>query len=348
MPPIMVLDLGAVSDLVQVTPEYSNAVLAVILPRFADVAKRLNLPVPQPITRANIAGIHFLPLLNKTFRDPSVSIMLKDGWAFSYRRGYVDLVANSRAYSDLQDPDKIPLYYGEVKITKDEAVQMARDSLKKLGIPLEDVFAEQEPRVTLPVKIDTNIVPHYEIEWIDPRADNLHSVDIHINANTKQIERIYLLNKNLEQPPRKVNVVPPAAPLNWPSVNPEYARQLIPMMFKVIDEYAQKLSLPIPRPLTTNNVTLVEIHDNGGWPHAEITLINGWRFIYRHTMVNGYYASDNLFSENLKIHIKDFEGKWNLTTNQAIDIVRQAMAKLNYPTKTMFTWISCQMSMPPQ
>jgi hypothetical protein len=121
--------------------------------------------------------------------------------------------------------------------------------------------------------------------------------------------------------------------MEWPSVNPEYARRLIPMMFKAIDQYAQKLSLPISLPLTTNNVARVEIHNNEGWPHAEIELTNGWRFIYRHTMVNGYYAPDNLFaSDKRKIRISEFEGRWNLTTNQAVEIVRQAIKKLNYAT----------------
>lgn len=328
----MVLDLGATNDLVQVTPEYSNAVMSVVLPRLSDAAKKLNLPVPQPITYADIAGIHFLPFLTKTFRNPDVSILLKNDWAFSYAQGYVHSISYGRSYALLQDPDKIPLYYGKVKMTKDEAVQFARDTLKKLGISLEDVFAEQEPRVTPPVHIGTNTVPHYQIEWIDPRADNLHTVDIHINAETKQIERIYLFSRNLEQPPPKLNVIPPPAPLEWPSVNPEYARQLIPMMFKAIDEYAEKLSLPSPRPLTTNNVARVEIHDNEGWPHAEIWTTNGWKFIYRHTMVCGYYAPDIFLSgDNPKIHIKDFEGQWNLTTNQAIEIVRQALKKLDYP-----------------
>ncbi len=119
-------------------------------------------------------------------------------------------------------------------------------------------------------------------------------------------------------------------------MNPDYAWKLIPIMFTAVDEYAKKLSLPIPYPLTTNNVAKVEAHNNDGWPHCEITLTNGWRFIYRHTMVNGYYAPDNFFaSDNRKIHIKDFDGKWNLTTNQAIEIVRQALNKLGYPTNSI-------------
>jgi hypothetical protein len=325
----MVLDLGQTSHYIKITPEYSNAVLKAVLPCFSEAAKKLDLPVPKPMRGVDIARIHILP-----FREVAASIMLKDGWAFTYQFGRVSLIANSHAYSDLQNPDEIPLYYGKIKMTKVEAVRFARDSLKKLGISLKDAFAEQEPRVTMPVKIGTNTVPHYEIEWLDPRS-GFHCVDIHINGATKQIERLSLFGKNLERLQPKLNVIPTPKP-DWPAVNPEYAWKLIPIMFKAIDKYAQKLALPIPRPLTTNNVARVEIHNNEGWPHAEIWTTNGWRFIYRHTMVNGYYAPNNFFaSDDRKIHIKEFEGEWNLTTNQAIEIVRQALKRLDYPTNNI-------------
>ena len=329
----MILDLGTVSNLIQVTAQYSNAVMVAVLPYFSDVAKKLDLPVPQPITQADVAKVHFLPFLATASRDTSVSIMLKDGWAFTYQFGYVHLIANAHGYPSLQDPDQISRYYGEVKMSPDEAVQFARGALKKLGVPLEDVFAEQEPQITLPVKIGTNTVPHYEIKWLNPQGGD--SVDIHLNGNTKQFERIYLLNKNLKHP-LKTDVVPPPA-LSWRTpVNPEYASRLIPMMFRAIEDYAQKLSLPVPRSLTTNNVAKVTIDDNGGWPHCEIELTNGWRFIYRHAMINGHYAPDNFCnSDQRPIHVKEFEGKWNLTTNQAIELVKKTLAKLNYPTNNI-------------
>jgi hypothetical protein len=332
----MVVDLGSVNSLIQVTPEYSNAAVAAILPCFSDVAERLDLPVPKPITRADVAQIHFLPFLNKTFRNPSVSIMLKNGWAFTYRSGYVQMFADSHAYSALQNPDEIPRYFGEVKITRADAVRFARESLKRLNIPLEDVFADQEPKVTLPEKLGTNTIPQYEVEWLDPRGEQ-DAVDIHINGSTKRIERMYLLTRNLERSTPIINVAPISAPLDWPPTNPEYARQLIPMMFKAIDSYAHKLSLAIPYPLTTNNVARIRISDNGGWPDCDVNLTNGWRFVYRHTMVNGYYSPNVLLTDihSRAIHTKDFEGKWNLGTNQAIELVKTTLAKLNLPTNNI-------------
>lgn len=329
----MILDLGATSRFIRVTADYSNAVLAAVLPIFSDAAKKLDLPVPQPITQTDIAGFHVLP-----FREPTASLLLKNGWVFNFGFGYVQDFSSPNSYLNLQDPEKIPNYYGEVKMSRADAIHLAREILLRLNIPLEDVFAEQEPRVTSPEKIETNTVARYRIEWLDPRSGK-PAVDIELSSETKQVERVLLRAKSLERPAPFIGVVPPPGRGRFDSnipgggrVNPEYASRLIPIMFKAIDEYGQKLSLPIPQPLNTSNVARVEIRDNGGWPHCEITLTNGWRFIYRNSMVNGHYAPDNFFSSDRPIHVRDFTGDWNLSQDKAVEIVKSAMAKLNYPT----------------
>lgn len=350
----MILDLGTVSHYVKITPEYSNAVLMAVLPCFSDVARKLNLPVPQPITQADIDQFHVLP-----FREMTASVLLKNGCIFDFHFGFVNFYISPQSQSYRRPTSKnIPKETHQRIITKNQAVQMARDAIKKLGISSEDVFAEQKPRVMIEQR-NTNTTPCYRVQWLDPRGfgqiigeDNPETkndglvtapaVDVEINAETKEVEEIHLaLLESLRRSPPKIDVVPLPGRATYFSVpehqvNPVYARQLLPIMFHAIDEYGQKLSLPIPHPLTTNNVAKIVVYDNGGWPHCEIELTNGWRFIYRHTMVNGYYAPDNFFdSDNRVIHIKEFEGKWSLTTNQAIEVVRQAMTKLNYPTNNV-------------
>lgn len=265
-------------------------------------------------------------------------ISITGNWAFQFTQGHFDMIQGPYSFfPSYPHPAELPIYYGEVRITRAEAVELARQAIRKLGIPLEAVFAEQEPRVTEPFKIGTNTVPHFRIEWLHPLGFGQAppSVDININGNTKRVERIHFsTNKNLERPPPKVAVVPPSAPASsWPPANPEYARRLVPIAFRAIDEYGRVLSLPIPRPLTTNHVARFRLTDNGGWPHCEIELTNGWRFIYRNSMVNGHYAPDNLFnSDNRPILIKEFAGKFNLTEQQAIELVRQTIRQFNYPT----------------
>lgn len=331
----MILELGQRFDAfewIRVTAEYSNAVLVAVLPYVSNAVERLDLPVPRPVTMEQVTYCNVAPR-----RMFSVGIGIKGGWDFLFSRGYIDTIQSSHSYFVLQDPDNIPEYYGQVRMTKAEAIELGRETIRRLGIPLESVFAEQEPRVTEPEKIGTNVVPHYRIEWLSPRGGLVSPVDIDINADRKRVERLCIFNKSLEKPPPKIDIVPPPEPRGpkpWPHTNPEYARQLISIALRAVDEYAEKLSLPIPRPLTTNHVAVFSLADNGGWPHAEIELTNGWHFVYRNSMVNGYYAPDDLFSirsEQHPILIKDFLGQWNMTEAEALELIRKTIAKLGYP-----------------
>ena len=328
----MILDLGQLQtgfDWIQVTAQYSNAVLVAMLPYVNDVAQKLDLPIPHPITAEHLSYFDIAPR-----RNFMVAMGVQGGWHFGFSRGYVDTIQGPHSYFTLQDPDEIPNYYGTLRMTKAEAVELARKALRKLSIPLADVFAEQEPRVTEPEKIGTNIVPHYRVQWLDPRG-GFPCTDIEINGETKSVARIHLMSVSLHKLPPKIDVIPqrdPRSPYR-PTRNSEYAQKLIPIVLHAIDEYARTLSLPVPQRLTTNQVACFSLADNWGWPHAEIELTNGWKFIYRNSMVNGHYAPDNLFnSDNRPIRIKEFAGKQNLTEQEAIELVRKNMSKFNYPT----------------
>ena len=332
--PGMILDLGeshARLERIQVSAGYSNAVLAAVLPYISDVAQKLDLPVTKPVTAEHVTHCSIMP--DRTFRT---EVGITGGWVFQFSLGYVKVIQGPHSYYSLQNPDEIPKYFGEVRMSRPEAIQLARDTIQKLGVPLEAVFAEQEPRVTEPIKIGTNTVPHYRIEWLSPVQGVVGAVDMDINGNARRVERISLTaNKNLERPLPRIALIPPRDPgfPHWPPVNPEYARRLVPIVLLAIDDYGKVLSLPIPRPLTTNHVARFSLTDNGGWPHCEIDLTNGWRFIYRNSMINGHYTPDNFFQCDLRpVLLKEFAGKHNLTDEEAIELVRKTMREFNYPT----------------
>ena len=338
----MILELaGGGPQLIQVTAQFSNAVLVALMPYFSDAAQKLDLPVPHPITMQQVVGAGISP-----FRYPNGDIMgagievqgknTRRRWCISYQFGHVRCVELRPSYFTIQDPDDLTNCYGKIRMTKGEAVKMARDTITKLGIPLEDVFAEQEPVVTLPESVDvTNTLPYYRIKWMDPYS-NSEAVDIGINADAKRVERIRfgIGDYNLNRPMPKINVPTPLARF-YPYANPEYAWKLLPIVLRAVDDYSKTLGLPISRPLTTNHVARFSVSDNGGWPHSEVELTDGWEFVYRNSMVNGYYAPDNLFHfrrAGQRTLIKDYTGKWNLTEAQAIALVKRTLAKLNYPT----------------
>jgi hypothetical protein len=338
----MMVELGSSIEYVRVTPEYSNAVLFAVLPYISEVAEKLDLPVQHPVTGREVVSCSVLPN-----RRVEAAVRVRGGWDFGFKGGYVETIQGPHCYSMLQDPDKIAPFFGKLKMSKAEAVACARDALKRLGIPLESVFAEQEPQVEGPHSIGTNTVPHYQVVWPDPRGGP--SVEVEVDGNLRRLERLCLRNKVLERAPPKLTVTPPHDPNYpvWPQVNPEYARRLLPIALRAVEEYGQTLSLSLPRRLTTNEVARFSVADNGGWPHAEIELSNGWRFIYRNSMVNGFYAPDNLFnSDNRPIRIKDFVGTWHMTEVAASDLVRRTLAKLNYPTNLIHFEVTPQVHRP--
>lgn len=330
--PAMILDLGqsyARFEWITVTPAYSNAVLAAILPYISDVAGKIDSPIPRPVSIKQVKHCSILP-----DRTVGAEIVLSSDWVFAFRSGYITTIQGPHSYYSLQNPDDIPLYFGENTMTRVEAIELGRQTIQKLGIPLEDVFAEQEPRVTEPIQVGTNTVPHYRIEWLDPRAGVVACVDMEINGETKKVERLRIVNKSLERPLPQLNVTPPLNTryLQARLTNPEYAAKLIPIALSSVDEYAKKLSLPIPSPLATNHLARFSLDDNGGWPHSEIELTNGWRFIYRNNRVNGYYAPDNFFnSDNRPIRIREFIGQQRMTQEEAIELTRKTIRTLGYP-----------------
>ena len=343
----MILELaGQGPDLIQVTAQYSNAVLVALLPYFSDAAHKFDLPVPQPITIQHVASGSVTP-----YRYPNGDLLgagievqeqrTTNHWYIGYQFGHINLVELRPCYFTLQDPDDLRWYYGQFKMTKEEAIQMARRTIKKLDIPLEYVFAEQEPRVTMPGTVHrTNTLPYYRIEWLDPRSGS-STVDVGVNADAKRVERIYfgVGDDNLYRPPPKIDIATPLARVR-PAANPDYAWKLIPMVLRAVDAYGKKLGLPIPTPLTTNHVTRFTLSDNGGWPHSVLELTNGWRFVYRNSMVNGFYAPDNLFwfpRMGQRTLVKDFAGKQRMNEAEMIKLIGQTLAKLNYPTNLVHT-----------
>jgi hypothetical protein len=333
----MILDLVGGLGFIRVTAEYSNAVLVAMMPYVSDYARKLDLPVPHPTTTAHVLSWAVVPI-----RDSGATVTIQGGWGFGFplgEGGHFMGFRGPHAYFSLQDPGEIPKFYAKNKTSRAEAITLARQTITKLGLPLETVFAEQEPQVTGPLKLGTNVIPHFLIEWLDPRSGP--AVQVEVNGQVRRVEEIRFSGFLGPPVPGISTGLPPpeVKPQTWPQVSPAYARALVPMVLRALDAYGQKLALPVPRPLTTNHVARFFVADNGGWPHCEIELTNGWRFIFRNSMVNGYYSPDNLFSSGRrgdvaqrKLLIKDFVGKWRTTEPEAAAIVKHTLAKLNYPT----------------
>lgn len=335
----MILELGQTlsnaSEMIRVTADYSNAVLVAVMPYVSDVAQRLELPVPRPLAIERVTHCSILP---KRAVAVEVGVNGTNGnWFFAFSKGYVNIVQGPHDYFTEQEPGKLNSYFGTLKMSKAEAIDKARETIRKLGIKPETVFADQEPKVTGPEKVGTNTIPQYKVEWLDPRS-GFPSTAVHIDGENKAVTRVKIQNFALAKADPKITVQPKTAPgsSNWPPTNPEYALRLAPIALRAIDAYSSRLGLKLPSPLTTKHVAKLSLADNGNWPHSEIELKNGWRFIYRNSDVCGYYAPNNFFnSDTRSITVKEFSGKQKLSEAEAIKRVKATVAKLNYSTNLL-------------
>jgi hypothetical protein len=330
------------AEYVQVTAAYSNAVLVAILPHLSDFAKNLSLDVPLPLGVAHVE--RFTPEMRRGCIGGGV--ILTNGVLLGFQEGHAFLYESPHVFFGLQDPDEIPKFYGTLRMTKGDAVDLARRTIKQAGCSLEDVLADLEPQVELAEGIGTNVVPRYRITWLDPRGGT--ATEAEVNGDRKRVESLRFAGREtLRHPAPRVTVEPGDLPLGHPlrgmnemgkDFNPEYAWKLVPIVMRSINDWARKLSLDFDLPITTNQVRRFYVSDQAGWPHAEITLTNNWQFTFRNSALT-YVGSPRRFFESdpLPFRIKDYAGEWRLSEAEAVDLARREVAKLGYPQEFVHT-----------
>lgn len=188
--------------LVQFTAEYSNAVLVAVLPYISTFAERLALPVDFPVTRSHVlrvGGFKFKEHLNGM-------ITLTNGYKFWLSQGYVDSFDSPRNYFTEQDPDAISKYFGEPRLAEKQALQMARDAVRKLGYASQELFIDQKPKRKSGGSLKGNKIPYFRFEWHDEKS--LAHVCVDVDAARKQIVGLKIFSKRLSRSPPKISVEP--------------------------------------------------------------------------------------------------------------------------------------------
>jgi hypothetical protein len=153
-------------EILQVTAQYSNAVLVAVMPYVAEFAKKLELPVPQPVTIGQVAEFKCSPR-GDLFGG---RVILTNGYEFAFLHGHIEMYRNPRSYCELQDPDLVPKFFGPVKLKEKDAIRVAHDAIKKLGYTDAMLDADRPPRVTLPARVGKEYVARYRVWWGTPRG----------------------------------------------------------------------------------------------------------------------------------------------------------------------------------
>lgn len=202
-------------EFVHMTATYSNAMLVAIIPHISDFSKKLDLPIPQPITSSHVQ--EFRPSNIKGFIGGG--LILTNGYWFAYNNGCVDgFRSPNNAFVDDNPAENWPKYaYGKDNMTTNDAIALARQSLRKLGYTPELLGCDAPPRwFTGPYDTkDGHHVPHCQMRWqrypepknADERANN-DSVTIEVNMEKKTITGLGIASRKIWGPHPKVDVEP--------------------------------------------------------------------------------------------------------------------------------------------
>ena len=337
-------------ELVQVTAQYSNAVLLAVLPHISDFAQKLDLPVPTPVTTGQVLEFKCDPRAGQT----GGAVVLTNGFIFTFLDGRVCVYRSPRSYYSLQDPELVPRFYGPVKLKEKEALRIARDTIKKLGYQNAVFNADSAPLVTPPEKIGTNFIPRYLFRWPDPHWPKPNEpgaiqhvlLEVEINASNGRVEMWITTSQETSRPSPKVDVVPPllhpqASKPQLPGgqqtfpVSDAYALAFMNAILPQLSDFITKAGLNIPIPINTNQVVATNYSCRllDGQPMAQLYLTNGDRFFYRDGHFSDFYAHDAKEKYPESGRPEDFLGHLHMSTDQAISLCEGVMRNMGYKEK---------------
>jgi len=152
-------------ELLHITATYSNALLVAILPHVTDFAKKLELPISTPVETSAVT--RFVPSPYKGRVEGGIWLTNSYWFHFSFL-GYMDGFRRPKNwfYEGEYALDHIEEYVGETRMTTNEIVAFARESLLKLGYGPELTHADTTPEMEGPSTLnDGRHIPYCKVTW---------------------------------------------------------------------------------------------------------------------------------------------------------------------------------------
>ncbi len=194
------------------TAAYSNAVLVAILPYVSDFTEKLNLPVARPITTNQVTWSH--PSRYQGEIEAGLILANHDFFLVD-PRGFVSVFRAPLNFFTEQDYTDGTKYLGADHMTTNDAVQLVRDALRKLGYKPELTHADQTPTVKGPYNPKRGEhIPYCRVTWTwadDVNMSSQNRINIDVNLDTKTLAGMELLfsrTNHLDTTRPQVSIVP--------------------------------------------------------------------------------------------------------------------------------------------
>ena len=197
------------SDMIHVTLQYSNAVLVALLPHFSDFARKLDLPVPHPITTNHVQRfVTGGPVIEGRPIDVKGYLVLTNGYEFWYSWGHVEDFRSPRDYFTVQEVERVPEFFGALRLDRSEAVDLARKALKNVGYAERLPMLRKKPsEVRGPKRFKGHVIPHYRITW-KAKDRGQGTVHVHVDGEHGVVTGLFTASTNLWRTPPKIPIQP--------------------------------------------------------------------------------------------------------------------------------------------
>ena len=198
-------------ELIHITATYSNAVLVAILPQISDFAKKLDLPIPQPLTAEQVVRSGIPPYKGEI----GGGFWLSNGFWFAYSDGRVDSFRSPDNMFGREDLlENWQRFVGKENMTTNQAIELARQTLQKLGYNIEDLSMDAPPTsVQLPFDYQGQHIPQFQMTWDTGETNSAGQdmstlVKVAINLDKKTVTSLTVMGRKLRRAPPKVDVEP--------------------------------------------------------------------------------------------------------------------------------------------
>jgi hypothetical protein len=181
---------------------HDAAKLPLLLKEISNFASTLALPVATPITSNQVVD------LSIDSNGLGIEVRLANGFCFRCYSGHVIHFEAPDAFFVAHLNRHVSAYWNQWNISEREAEDLARQTLRRLGYS-ETFFCDGKPRVKKLKKIGAHTIPRYMLTWehdLPAKREESIVIDslltIEIDAGTKTVKQMWILNESVLQPSR--------------------------------------------------------------------------------------------------------------------------------------------------
>jgi hypothetical protein len=172
--------------------DYAYRLVPVVFKAAEDWARRFNWDLALPISSNQVRRFY----CSNNGGVPYVDLTLKDNWQFTYRVNQITYAGSPRRFFESDGlPFRVKDFVGKWNLTEDQAIELARQTVSKMGYPLESLHMDTKPKVNRPREIKgMPTIPRLWLEWrypADPAQPVAQWIEVEVDCDKGTIETLH-------------------------------------------------------------------------------------------------------------------------------------------------------------